>query len=47
MSEGNIVTNGGRVIAVSSFGHTKNEALALSYKNVEKIRFAGKISEGT
>ena len=42
VSEGNIVTNGGRVIAVSSFGHTKNEALALSYKNVEKIRFAGK-----
>ena len=42
VSEGNIVTNGGRVIAVSSFGHTKKEALALSYKNVEKIRFAGK-----
>lgn len=42
VSERKIVTNGGRVIAVSSFGRTKDEALALSYKNVEKIRFTGK-----
>lgn len=42
VSERKIVTNGGRVIAVSSFGRTKDEALVLSYKNVEKIRFTGK-----
>lgn len=34
-----ILTNGGRVIAITSYGNTKNEALALSYKNAEKIVF--------
>lgn len=37
-----IVTNGGRVIAVSSFGNTKDEALALSFKNAEEIGYEGK-----
>jgi len=38
----NIVTNGGRVIAITSFGNTIQEALALSYKNAEIIQFEGK-----
>jgi len=36
-----ILTNGGRVIAVSSYGKNKDEALQQSYKNCEKIRFEG------
>lgn len=42
MKEGNLVTNGGRVIAVSSYGYTKDEALALSFKNAGKIQFENK-----
>jgi len=37
-----IVTNGGRVIAISSFGKTLQEALSLSYKNADIIDFSGK-----
>jgi len=39
---GNTVTNGGRVIAVTSIGNSMKEALSISYKNVTKIEFEGK-----
>lgn len=38
----NILTNGGRIIAISSYGKNKDEALAISYKNIELIDFEGK-----
>lgn len=40
--ENKIVTNGGRVIAVSSYGNTIAEALVISKKNAEIIEFDGK-----
>ena len=36
------VTNGGRVVAVTSVGRTMKEALEKSYANAEKIEFEGK-----
>ena len=42
VKDDNVVTNGGRVIAVSSYGKNKNEALQQSYKNAEIIDFEGK-----
>ena len=40
--EGGIVTSGGRVLAVSSYGNTKDEALRRSWENIAKIDFEGK-----
>jgi phosphoribosylamine--glycine ligase len=39
---GETVANGGRVMAVTSFGKTMHEALAKSYENAAKIDFKGK-----
>jgi phosphoribosylamine---glycine ligase len=46
MSDGEVQTNGGRVIAVSSFGKDMKEALEKSYKNAEKIEFEGRYFRG-
>jgi phosphoribosylamine---glycine ligase len=40
--EGELVTNGGRVIAVTSLGNSIEEALGLSFRNAEKIQYQGK-----
>lgn len=42
IKDGNVVTNGGRVIAVSSYGKDKAEALAKSFEEARKIEFEGK-----
>lgn len=41
-TDSGVVSNGGRVIAVSSYGTSLEEALGKSYKNVEKLEFEGK-----
>lgn len=40
--ENHILTNGGRVLAISSYGSTKEEALSRSYKNAENISYDDK-----
>lgn len=41
--EGNdVVTNGGRVLALTSFGDTMKDALQLSFANAERIQYQGK-----
>ena len=42
LKNGNVVTNGGRVIAVSSYGKDKADALAKSFEEARKIEFEGK-----
>lgn len=37
--EGQVVTNGGRVLAVSSFGQQMEDALQQSYRNVARLHF--------
>lgn len=39
LKDGQVVTAGGRVIAVSSYGNDKEEALACSFRNARKIQF--------
>ncbi|MCR4958337.1 MAG: phosphoribosylamine--glycine ligase [Prevotella sp.] len=39
LKDGEVVTNGGRVIAVSSYGKDKEEALRKSFTEAEKIQF--------
>ena len=41
LKNGEIVTNGGRVIAVTSYGDNFKEAIAKSYANIEKLQFEG------
>ena len=42
LKNGQVVTNGGRVIAVSSYGKDKAEALAKSFQEAQKIKFTDK-----
>ena len=42
MKDGQVVTNGGRVIAVSSYGKDKAEALQKSFTEAQKIQFTDK-----
>jgi phosphoribosylamine--glycine ligase len=37
--DGKVVTNGGRVLAVTSFGDTFQEAIKKSYQNIDKLHF--------
>jgi phosphoribosylamine--glycine ligase len=39
---GQVITNGGRVMAVTSYGKTMDEALSKSYENAAKINYDGK-----
>lgn len=41
LANGKVVTNGGRVIAITSFGNDFRDALQKSYQNMEKLHFDG------
>lgn len=41
--EEDTVTSGGRVLAVSAYGSTLQEALDAVYNGVDKVDFAGKV----
>lgn len=42
VKDGKVVTNGGRVLTVTSMGHTLEEALEQSFTNAETINYEGK-----
>ena len=42
IKDGRVVSDGGRVIAVSSYGSDKEEALKKSFEQAQKIRFTNK-----
>jgi phosphoribosylamine--glycine ligase len=42
LAEGQVVTNGGRVLAISSYGKDKADALAKSFVNAQKVEFQDK-----
>lgn len=39
LDNGNVVSNGGRVLAITSYGETFQEAIKKSYQNIEKLHF--------
>ncbi|WP_298340688.1 phosphoribosylamine--glycine ligase [uncultured Algibacter sp.] len=39
IKDGNIVTSGGRVMAITSYGNTYQEAIKKSYQSIEKLHF--------
>ncbi len=39
LDNGNIVSNGGRVLAITSYGNDFNEAIKKSYQSIEKLHF--------
>ena len=39
VKEGRVVTNGGRVMAITSLGDDFKQALKTSYQNIEKLHF--------
>ena len=39
IKDGKIVTSGGRVMAITSYGETYQEAIKKSYQSIEKLHF--------
>jgi phosphoribosylamine--glycine ligase len=42
VSGNEVVTNGGRILAVTSYGKTLEDALTKTYKNIEMLKFEGR-----